>query len=146
MSEEHYKNKAEYLDKRELELLAEIKELKKQLAFMEGEYPEPTIVQKMQEFANLEQALRRIDELEKDLHMVQRHYDQLNLPNGYVVVCVHCAKELKIEFDEPTDLEAKIEKYEEVLHAIANDYHELSDHKIEVQVRNHKKWAREALK
>ena len=39
----------------------------------------------------------------------------------------------------------KIAKYEEALHAIANDYHELSDHKIEVQVRNHKKWAREAL-
>ena len=39
----------------------------------------------------------------------------------------------------------KIAKYEEVLHAIANDYHELSDHKIEVQVRKHKKWAREAL-
>ena len=82
----------------ELELhKAMIQELEKQLAFMEGEYPEPTIVQKMQEFANLEQALR------------------------------------------------KIAKYEEVLHAIANDYHELSEHKIEVQVRNHKKWAREAL-
>lgn len=39
----------------------------------------------------------------------------------------------------------KIEVYEQVLQAIANDYHELSDHKIEVQVRNHKKWAREAL-
>ena len=39
----------------------------------------------------------------------------------------------------------KIAKYEEALHAIANDYHELSDHKIEVQVRNHKKWAMEAL-
>ena len=39
----------------------------------------------------------------------------------------------------------KIAKYEEVLNAIANDYHELSDHKIEVQVRNHKKWARDAL-
>ena len=39
----------------------------------------------------------------------------------------------------------KIEVYEQVLQAIANDYYELSDHKIEVQVRNHKKWAREAL-
>lgn len=39
----------------------------------------------------------------------------------------------------------RIAKYEQVLHAIANDYHELSDHKIEVQNRNHKKWAREAL-
>jgi hypothetical protein len=39
----------------------------------------------------------------------------------------------------------KITKYEEVLQAIANDYHELSDHKIEVQVRNHKKWARDVL-
>lgn len=39
----------------------------------------------------------------------------------------------------------RIAKYEEALHAIANDYHELSDHKIEVQNRNHKKWAREAL-
>ena len=93
----------------------------------------------------LRQQADRIAELEKDLHMVQRHYDQLNLPDGYVIVCVHCAKELKIDFDEPDDLEAKIAKYEEVLHAIANDYHELSDHKIEVQVRNHKKWAREAL-
>ena len=65
MNEDHYKSKAEYLDKRELELLAKIKELEKQLAFMEGEYPEPTIVQKMQEFANLEQALNRIVELEK---------------------------------------------------------------------------------
>lgn len=64
----------------------------------------------------------RIAELEKDLYMIQRHYDQLETfsPN-------------------------KIAKYEEVLQAIANDYHELSDHKIEVQVRNHKKWAREAL-
>lgn len=115
----------------------------------------------------------RIAELEKDLHMVQRHYDQLNLPDGYVVVCVHCAKELKIDFDESTaltdddilqiyaDIEgggiinfaraiesrlsAKIAKYEQVLQSIANDYHELSDHKIEVQVRNHKKWARKAL-
>ena len=115
----------------------------------------------------------RVQELEKDLHMVQRHYDQLNLPDGYVVVCVHCAKELKIEFDESTfltdneilkiyadvdgggiinfaraiesRLSAKIAKYEQVLQSIANDYHELSDHKIEVQVRNHKKWAREAL-
>ena len=39
----------------------------------------------------------------------------------------------------------KIRVYEQALHAIANDYHELSEHKIEVQVRNHKKWAREAL-
>lgn len=39
----------------------------------------------------------------------------------------------------------KIEVYEQALRAIANDYHELSDHKIEVQIRNHKKWAREAL-
>ena len=93
----------------------------------------------------IKQQADQIAELEKDLYMVQRHYDQLNLPDGYVVVCVHCAKELKIDFDEPDDLEAKVKKYEEVLNAIANDYHELSDHKIEVQVRNHKKWAREAL-
>jgi hypothetical protein len=39
---EHYKNKAEALDKRELELLAELKSL------------------------------------EKDLYMIQRHYDQLD--------------------------------------------------------------------
>ncbi len=39
----------------------------------------------------------------------------------------------------------KVSKYEQVLQSIANDYHELSDHKIEVQVRNHKKWAREVL-
>ena len=38
---EHYKNKIEYLDKREIELLAEL------------------------------------TSLEKDLHMIQRHYDQL---------------------------------------------------------------------
>ena len=53
----------------------------------------------------------------------------------------------KAEYLDKRELELlpKIRKYEEVLHAIANDYHELSDHKIEVQVRNHKKWAREAL-
>ncbi len=39
----------------------------------------------------------------------------------------------------------RIAKYEEALHAIANDYHELSDHKIEVQNRNYKKWARAVL-
>ena len=39
----------------------------------------------------------------------------------------------------------KIEVYEEVLQAIANDSHELSNHKIEVQNHNYKKWAREAL-
>ena len=39
----------------------------------------------------------------------------------------------------------RIAKYEEVLNAIANDYHELSDHKIEVQNRNYKKWARAVL-
>lgn len=45
---DHYKNKAEYLDKRELELLSEI------------------------------------TSLEKDLHMIQRHYDQLEMfsPSG----------------------------------------------------------------
>lgn len=53
----------------------------------------------------------------------------------------------KAEYLDKRELEllVKIRKYEEVLHAIANDYHELSNHKIEVQVRNHKKWAREAL-
>jgi len=108
--EEHYKNKAEYLDKRELELLAEIARL------------------------------------EKDLHMVQRHYDQVNLPDGYVVVCVHCAKELKIEFDEPTDLEAKMTKYEQVLQSIANEQVELSHDKIKWQCEDHIRWAKEALK
>lgn len=39
----------------------------------------------------------------------------------------------------------RISKYEEALHAIANDYYELSDHKIEVQNRNYKKWARAVL-
>lgn len=39
----------------------------------------------------------------------------------------------------------KITKYEQALQAIANDHHELSDHKIEVQNRNYKKWARQAL-
>ena len=110
MNEEHYKNKADYLDKRELELLAEIARL------------------------------------EKDLHMVQRHYDQLNLPDGYVVVCVHCAKELKIEFDEPTDLEAKMTKYEQVLQSIANEQVELSHDKIKWQCEDHIRWAKEALK
>ena len=53
----------------------------------------------------------------------------------------------KAEYLDKRELEllAKIRKYEEVLNAIANDYHELSEHKIEVQVRNHKKLAREAL-
>jgi cell division protein FtsB len=85
----HYKNKAEYLDKRELELLAEVKELHK-------------IAQVM--------AMQESD-ARKSLNFSK----------------------------------ARIVKYEQVLHSIANDYHELSDHKIEVQVRNHKKWAREAL-
>ena len=71
--------------------------------------------------------------------------EKIELPDGYVVVCVHCAKELKIDFDESNDSEAKIAKYEEVLNAIANDYHELSDHKIDVQNRNYKKWARAVL-
>ena len=93
----------------------------------------------------LRQQADRIAELEKDLHMVQRHYDQLNLPDGYVIVCVHCAKELKIEFDEPNDLEAKIKKYEEVLHAIANEQIELSHDKIKWQCEDHIRWAREAL-
>ena len=53
----------------------------------------------------------------------------------------------KADYLDKRELEllVKIRKYEEVLHAIANDYHELSNHKIEVQVSNHKKWAREAL-
>ena len=87
---EYYKNKAEYLDKRELELLAEVKELHK-------------IAQVM--------AMQESD-ARKSLNFSK----------------------------------ARIVKYEQVLHSIANDYHELSDHKIEVQIRNHKKWAREALK
>ena len=41
-----------------------IAELEKQLAFMEGDYPEPTIAEKMKEFANLEQS-DKIAELEK---------------------------------------------------------------------------------
>lgn len=138
MTEEHYKNKADYLDKRELELLAEIARL------------------------------------EKDLHMVQRHYDQLNLPDGYVVLCVHCAKELKIEFDEfqvltdneilqiyadidgggiikfaraiESRLSAKIAKYEEVLQSIANEQVELSHDKIKWQCEDHIRWVKEALK
>lgn len=85
----HYKNKAEYLDKRELELLAEVKELHK-------------IAQVM--------AMQESD-ARKSLNFSK----------------------------------ARIVKYEQVLQSIANDYHELSDHKIEVQIRNHKKWAREAL-
>jgi hypothetical protein len=39
----------------------------------------------------------------------------------------------------------KIVRYEQALQAIANDHHELSDHKIEVQNRNYKKLARQAL-
>ena len=88
----------------------------------------------------------RIAELEKDLHMVQRHYDQLNLPDGYVVVCVHCAKELKIDFDESNDLEDKITKYEQVLQSIANEQVELSHDKIKWQCEDHIRWAKEALK
>jgi hypothetical protein len=44
-----------------------IAELEKQLAFMEGEYPEPTIAEKMTEFKDLEQAYNRIAELEKQV-------------------------------------------------------------------------------
>jgi hypothetical protein len=53
---EHYKNKAEYLDKRELELLAEIKELEK---------------------INVDLSFRAVY-AEKTLHMIERHYDQLD--------------------------------------------------------------------
>jgi hypothetical protein len=48
-------------------LRIQIAELEKQLAFMEGEYPEPTIAEKMTEFKDLEQACKRIAELEKEL-------------------------------------------------------------------------------
>jgi chromosome segregation ATPase len=47
--------------------LQRVAELEKQLAFMEGEYPEPTIAEKMTEFKDLEQAFKRIAELEKEL-------------------------------------------------------------------------------
>jgi chromosome segregation ATPase len=50
----------------EKKYLDRIEELEKQLAFMEGEYPEPTIVEKMKEYESLEQALKRIAELEKE--------------------------------------------------------------------------------
>ena len=53
-----------------------------------------------------------------------------------------CVQEAAILIRQQVD---KIAKYEQALQAIANDYHELSNHKIEVQNRNHKKWAREAL-
>jgi ATPase subunit of ABC transporter with duplicated ATPase domains len=53
--------------KRVMEADKRIAELEKQLAFMEGEYPEPTIVEKMTEFESLEQACKRIAELEKQL-------------------------------------------------------------------------------
>ena len=96
-----------------------IAELEKELAFMEGEYPEPTIAAKIKEFSSLEQAYNKIVELEKrleryqmalehyknkadyldkrelellaeiarlekDLYMIQRHYDQLETfsPSG----------------------------------------------------------------
>lgn len=59
---EHYKNKAEYLDKRELELLAEIKTLEKD---------------------NTDLAFRAVY-AEKTLHMIERHYDELEMfsPSG----------------------------------------------------------------
>ena len=53
-----------------------------------------------------------------------------------------CVQEAAILIRQQAD---RIAKYEEVLNAIANDYHELSDHKIEVQNRNYKKWARAVL-
>lgn len=43
----------------------QIEKLEKELAFMEGEYPEPTIAAKIKEFSSLEQAYNRIAELEK---------------------------------------------------------------------------------
>jgi hypothetical protein len=71
--------------------------------------------------------------------------EKLELPDGYVVVCVHCAKELKIAFDEPNDLEAKMAKYEKVLQSIANELVELSHDKIKWQCEDHIRWAKEAL-
>ena len=59
---EHYKNKAEYLDKRELELLAEIKSLKED---------------------NTDLAFRAVY-AERTLHVIERHYDELETfsPSG----------------------------------------------------------------
>ena len=52
---EHYKNKADYFDKRELELLAEIRSLEK---------------------SNTELSFRAVY-AERTLHVIERHYDQL---------------------------------------------------------------------
>lgn len=59
---EHYKNKADYLDKRELELLAEIRSLEK---------------------SNTELSFRAVY-AERTLHVIERHYDQLETfsPSG----------------------------------------------------------------
>lgn len=84
--------------------------------------------------------------LEEQYKDKQLMTEKLELPDGYVVVCVHCAKELKIEFDEPTDLEAKMTKYEQVLQSIANEQVELSHDKIKWQCEDHIRWAKEALK
>ena len=73
----------------------------------------------------LRQQADRIAELEKKLQ--ESAFD-------YISIC-----------SQADEHYARVQKLEQVLHAIANDYHELSDHKIEVQNRNHKKWAREAL-
>ena len=71
--------------------------------------------------------------------------EKLELPDDYVVVCVHCAKELNIELNEPIDIETKITKYEQVLQSIANEQVELSHDKIKWQCEDHIRWARDAL-
>jgi hypothetical protein len=48
----------------------EITELKLQLAIMEGEYPEPTINEKVKEFKDLAQALAEIEALKDELKLI----------------------------------------------------------------------------
>jgi predicted S18 family serine protease len=83
-----------------------IAELEKQLAFMEGEYPEPTIAEKMTEFEDLEQAYKRIAELEKQL----KHWTTPCQPLCKPSVCDCIAPQTKPLSDEeiPSLLSAQV--------------------------------------
>lgn len=51
--------------------------------------------------------------------------EKLELPDGYVVVCVHCAKELNIEFDEPKPL--SVEDRDDIIAEFLGDYYRGDD-------------------
>ena len=56
----------------------QIEKLEKELAFMEGEYPEPTIAAKILEFSSLEQAYNRIAKYEQVLQSIANEQVELS--------------------------------------------------------------------